>query len=114
MTALLWYGGPDYMGLFFCISYKSIQKLYLFIAIWVFPKIGIPQNGWFIMENPIKMDDLGAPLFSETSISMLVDAACSLFQTRSANYVLCLLLEPCRLYLGYAGNLGEKVWASGH
>ena len=34
---------------------------------WVFPKIGIPQNGWFVMENPIKMDDLGVPLFSETS-----------------------------------------------
>ena len=24
---------------------------------WVFPKIGVPQNVWFIMENPVKMDD---------------------------------------------------------
>jgi len=34
----------------------------------VFPKIGVPQNRWFMMENPIKMDDLGVPLFSETPI----------------------------------------------
>ena len=30
---------------------------------WVFPKIVVPQNGWFMMENHIKMDDLGVPLF---------------------------------------------------
>ena len=26
---------------------------------WMFPKIGVTRNRWFIMENPIKMDDLG-------------------------------------------------------
>ena len=30
---------------------------------WMFLKIGVPQNGWFTMETPIRMDDLRVPLF---------------------------------------------------
>ena len=33
----------------------------------VFPKIVVPQNWWSIMENPLKIDDLGVPFFFETS-----------------------------------------------
>ena len=49
------------------IPYRSPTHVSGQIVTWVFPNIGVPQNGWFVMENPIKMDDLGVPLFSETS-----------------------------------------------
>ena len=36
----------------------------------MFPKIGVPQNGWFMRENPIKMHDLGGtPIFGNTQLS---------------------------------------------
>ena len=34
----------------------------LFITIWGFPKMGVPQDGWLVRENLIKMDDIGVPL----------------------------------------------------
>jgi len=38
-------------------------------TIWMFLKIVVgPQNGWFVIEKLIRMDDLGVPLFLETPI----------------------------------------------
>ena len=53
-------------------TYTNIVPMHVNIHIWVFPKIVVPQNGWFLMENPIKMDDLGVPLFSETYIYIYI------------------------------------------
>ena len=48
----------------------------LLVVYWVFPKIGVPQNGWFMMENPPKVDVLEVPLFLETPIYIYICGVC--------------------------------------
>ena len=55
-----WWRGPNMLWKMMHLGYVP---LILEWCIWMFPKIGVPQNGWFIMENHIKMDDLGYHYF---------------------------------------------------
>ena len=52
-------------------SQKSslVKSLFLYASIWVVSiNVGTPIAGWFIMDNSIKIDDLGVPIFQETSV----------------------------------------------
>ena len=68
------------------LIYTCIYIYILDTYMRVFPKMRIPQNRWFIMDNPIKIDIWGVPLFSETLIYIYIYI-----------YVVYVYLEPKRL-----------------
>ena len=45
-----------------CRKSEHFLRILFPAHIWMFPKIVVSQNGWFIMENPIKMDDLSTTI----------------------------------------------------
>jgi hypothetical protein len=48
--------------------------------------VGTPIAGWFIMETPFKMDDLGVPLFQETSICKKTQTCYTRYNPRYGNF----------------------------
>ena len=47
-------------------GFTIITHLQVCIHIWGVPYMRIPQNGWFLMNKTIEIDDLGSPPFMET------------------------------------------------
>ena len=71
---------------------------------WLFPKIGVPQNGWFIMENPLKWMLWGfSHIFGNTQTVFCV-GKCPKVWAGSLQKCRCFLAENlCFLLLFFFG-----------
>ena len=81
--------------------FLTVSTCFCDFFIWVFPKM-VPQNGWFIMENPIKMDNLWVknPIFETTHIfSQPTCESCVLPGFAQAVHPTSTLWVPKKLWL---------------
>ena len=46
----------------------------------------VSNNEWFIRQNPIRMDDLGVPLFKETSMYVIEKLLMTGFPVRNGHF----------------------------
>ena len=84
----------------------TMPSMHVWHIFRVFPTIGVLQNGWFIMENPIKMHDLRVLFFFETPKCRY---ACYL---HVSSQVAWLLIHVTRKAVGFF--VRAKVWWARH
>ena len=81
------------------------EQLHVIYGIHMGFFMGVPQNGWFIRENVIKMDDLGTPPFQETSIYLYKICIC-IYHIRIAMIAMIVVAySPCWICLTFVGLL---------
>jgi len=78
----------------------------------VFPKKkGVPQNGWFIIKNIIKMDGLefgGSPIFVSIYIWTFVDFKITITKHEYIDKIYCLMIHPITLQIQWSGEAWRR------